>query len=164
MPVRRSEAVWRGTLKEGNGIMRLASGLYEGPYTYSSRFEEAAGTNPEELVGAAHAGCFSMFLAALADRQGIRAGAHLHHGRGASGRGASHQEDRARVRGGGSWGGGCRVPGVGGCGESWLPGVQGAGRRARDRAERQAGGIASACAATTVDSAPARSCRTTRCE
>jgi lipoyl-dependent peroxiredoxin len=65
MPVRRSEAVWRGSLKEGSGKMRLASGLYEGPYTFSSRFEEAAGTNPEELIGAAHAGCFSMFLAAL---------------------------------------------------------------------------------------------------
>jgi osmotically inducible protein OsmC len=65
MPVRKSEAVWRGTLKEGAGTMRLASGRYEGPYTYSSRYEEAAGTNPEELVGAAHAGCFSMFLAAL---------------------------------------------------------------------------------------------------
>jgi lipoyl-dependent peroxiredoxin len=65
MPVRRSEAVWQGSLKEGSGKMRLASGLYEGPYTFSSRFEEAAGTNPEELIGAAHAGCFSMFLAAL---------------------------------------------------------------------------------------------------
>jgi lipoyl-dependent peroxiredoxin len=65
MPVRKSEAVWEGTLKEGSGRMRLASGRYEGPYTFSSRFEEAAGTNPEELLGAAHAGCFSMFLAAL---------------------------------------------------------------------------------------------------
>ena len=65
MPIRKSEATWRGTLKEGAGTMKLASGRYEGPYTYSSRFEEAAGTNPEELVGAAHAGCFSMFLAAL---------------------------------------------------------------------------------------------------
>lgn len=65
MPVRKSEAVWQGTLKEGSGRMRLASGLYEGPYTFSSRFEEGAGTNPEELVGAAHAGCFSMFLASL---------------------------------------------------------------------------------------------------
>ena len=70
MPVRKSEATWRGTLKEGAGTMRLASGLYEGPYTYSSRFEEAAGTNPEELVGAAHAGCFSMFLAALLAEKG----------------------------------------------------------------------------------------------
>ncbi|MCL5734487.1 MAG: OsmC family protein [Actinobacteria bacterium] len=65
MPVRRSTAEWRGSLKEGSGSMRLASGLYEGPFTYSSRFEEGAGTNPEELVGAAHAGCFSMFLAGL---------------------------------------------------------------------------------------------------
>ena len=70
MPVRKSEAVWRGTLKEGAGTMKLASGRYEGPYTYSSRFEEAAGTNPEELVGAAHAGCFSMFLAALLTEKG----------------------------------------------------------------------------------------------
>jgi osmotically inducible protein OsmC len=50
--------------------MRLASGLYEGPYTFSSRFEEAKGTNPEELIGAAHAGCFSMFLAALLTEKG----------------------------------------------------------------------------------------------
>jgi osmotically inducible protein OsmC len=72
MPVRRSEAVWKGTLKEGSGTMRLASGLYEGPYTFSSRFEEAAGTNPEELIGAAHAGCFSMFLAALLTDKGYK--------------------------------------------------------------------------------------------
>lgn len=70
MPIRKSEAVWRGTLKEGSGTMKLASGLYEGPYTFSSRFEEAAGTNPEELIGAAHAGCFSMFLAALLTEKG----------------------------------------------------------------------------------------------
>jgi lipoyl-dependent peroxiredoxin len=70
MPIRKSEATWRGTLKEGEGTMRLASGRYEGPYTFSSRFEEAGGTNPEELVGAAHAGCFSMFLAALLTEKG----------------------------------------------------------------------------------------------
>lgn len=72
MPVRRSEAVWKGTLKEGSGTVKLASGLYEGPYTFSSRFEEAAGTNPEELIGAAHAGCFSMFLAALLTDKGYK--------------------------------------------------------------------------------------------
>ncbi len=71
MPVRKSTAEWRGTLKEGAGTMKLASGLYEGPYTFSSRFEEAAGTNPEELVGAAHAGCFSMFLASLLSDKGF---------------------------------------------------------------------------------------------
>ena len=70
MPVRKSQAVWRGTLKEGSGYMSLASGLYEGPYTFSSRFEEGKGTNPEELIGAAHAGCFSMFLAALLTDRG----------------------------------------------------------------------------------------------
>ena len=70
MPVRKSTAEWRGTLKEGAGTMRLASGRYEGPYTFSSRFEEAAGTNPEELIGAAHTGCFSMFLAALLTDKG----------------------------------------------------------------------------------------------
>jgi osmotically inducible protein OsmC len=87
MPVRKSEAVWRGTLKEGSGQMRLASGLYEGPYTFSSRFEEAAGTNPEELIGAAHAGCFSMFLAALLGDDGhpaerIQTTASVHLGEG----------------------------------------------------------------------------------
>jgi osmotically inducible protein OsmC len=50
--------------------MRLASGRYEGPYTFASRFEEASGTNPEELIGVAHAGCFSMFLAALLTDKG----------------------------------------------------------------------------------------------
>ena len=65
MSVRTSEAVWNGTLKEGSGTMRLASGRYEGPYTWASRFADETGTNPEELVGAAHAGCYSMFLSAL---------------------------------------------------------------------------------------------------
>ena len=60
MAVRKSEAVWQGTLKEGNGTMRLGSGAYQGAYSFGSRFEEAPGTNPEELIAAAHAGCFSM--------------------------------------------------------------------------------------------------------
>jgi osmotically inducible protein OsmC len=71
MAIRKSTANWEGTLKGGSGTMRLASGLYEGPYTYSSRFEEAQGTNPEELIGAAHAGCYSMFLAALITDKGF---------------------------------------------------------------------------------------------
>jgi lipoyl-dependent peroxiredoxin len=65
MAVRTSEATWKGTLREGSGTMKLASGAYEGDYTYASRFEEGKGTNPEELIGAAHAGCFSMFLSGL---------------------------------------------------------------------------------------------------
>jgi osmotically inducible protein OsmC len=65
MAVRKSEAVWKGTLREGSGVMKLGSGAYEGEYTWASRFAEEKGTNPEELIGAAHAGCYSMFLSAL---------------------------------------------------------------------------------------------------
>ena len=64
MAVARAEATWTGTLTEGAGTLRGASGVLEGAYTYRSRFEgDATGTNPEELIGAAHAACFSMFLA-----------------------------------------------------------------------------------------------------
>jgi lipoyl-dependent peroxiredoxin len=70
MAVRTSSAEWKGTLREGAGTMRLASGAYEGPFTYASRFESGPGTNPEELIGAAHAGCFSMFLASLLTNAG----------------------------------------------------------------------------------------------
>lgn len=62
MPVRSAEAVWEGSLREGSGRMRLAGGAFDGPYSFASRFEEGPGTNPEELLGAAHAGCFSMAL------------------------------------------------------------------------------------------------------
>lgn len=71
MAVRKASAVWKGTLKEGAGKMKLGSGAYEGPFTYASRFEEGPGTNPEELIGAAHAGCFSMFLSALLSKDGL---------------------------------------------------------------------------------------------
>src|SRR4030095_3937304 len=64
MPERSASAVWNGSLTEGNGTMRMASGAYEGPYSFQSRFEEGKGTNPEELIAAAHAGCFSMALSA----------------------------------------------------------------------------------------------------
>jgi osmotically inducible protein OsmC len=62
MAVRTSEATWEGSLKDGRGLMKLGSGAFEGSFTWSSRFEEGRGTNPEELIGAAHAGCFSMAL------------------------------------------------------------------------------------------------------
>lgn len=65
MPVRTSEAVWKGTLREGSGVMKLGSGAFEGEYTWASRFADEKGTNPDELIGAAIAGCFSMFLSAL---------------------------------------------------------------------------------------------------
>lgn len=71
MTIRTSSAEWKGTLKEGAGTMKLGSGAYEGPFTFASRFESAPGTNPEELIGAAHAGCFSMFLSALLTKEGF---------------------------------------------------------------------------------------------
>lgn len=63
MAVRTASAKWEGDLKGGNGKMSLGSGAFEGQYSFSSRFEEGTGTNPEELIGAAHAGCFSMAFA-----------------------------------------------------------------------------------------------------
>jgi lipoyl-dependent peroxiredoxin len=60
MPIRTAEAEWKGNLQEGSGKMKLGSGAFEGPFTFKSRMENGPGTNPEELIGAAHAGCFSM--------------------------------------------------------------------------------------------------------
>ena len=62
MPVRNAEARWEGDLPSGKGTMRFGGGAFEGQYSFSSRFEDGAGTNPEELIAAAHAGCFSMAL------------------------------------------------------------------------------------------------------
>jgi lipoyl-dependent peroxiredoxin len=70
MPKRKADARWEGSLQDGNGTMRMASGSYEGPYTFQSRFEEGEGTNPEELIAAAHAGCFSMALSGDLGRAG----------------------------------------------------------------------------------------------
>jgi len=60
MAIRKAQAEWKGSLKEGSGVMKFPG--YTGAFTWSSRFEEAAGTNPESLLGAAHAGCYSMAL------------------------------------------------------------------------------------------------------
>lgn len=62
MAVRTADAVWNGSLKEGNGTMKFGSGAFEGAYSFASRFADGIGTNPEELIGAAHAGCYSMAL------------------------------------------------------------------------------------------------------
>jgi osmotically inducible protein OsmC len=70
MPIRVSEAHWTGGLKTGTGSMQLGSGTFEGPYSFGSRFEEDGGSNPEELIGAAHAGCFSMALSMLLEEAG----------------------------------------------------------------------------------------------
>ena len=71
MAVRTAEAEWNGSLKEGNGKMRFGSGAFEGSYTWSSRFENGQGTNPEELLGAAHAGCYSMSVSSNLGRAGF---------------------------------------------------------------------------------------------
>ena len=71
MPTRKAEAHWEGNLAEGNGRLKLGSGAFEGPYSFKSRFEEGqSATNPEELIGAAHAGCFTMALTAQLTRAG----------------------------------------------------------------------------------------------
>jgi osmotically inducible protein OsmC len=70
MTISKSEATWEGTLKEGAGKMKVGPGHYEGPFTFASRFEDGQETNPEELIGAAHAGCYSMFLSALLSNAG----------------------------------------------------------------------------------------------
>lgn len=62
MSVRSAAAEWEGDLPKGKGNMRLGSGAFAGSYSFASRFQEGQGTNPEELIGAAHAGCFSMAL------------------------------------------------------------------------------------------------------
>jgi osmotically inducible protein OsmC len=73
MPKRTADARWEGSLQEGHGTMHMASGSYEGPFSFQSRFEEGDGTNPEELIAAAHAGCFSMALSAELGRAGHEA-------------------------------------------------------------------------------------------
>jgi osmotically inducible protein OsmC len=68
MATRNASAEWQGNLKEGAGKMALGSGVWEGPFTFKSRFEDGQGTNPEELIGAAEAGCFTMAVSnALAE-------------------------------------------------------------------------------------------------
>lgn len=72
MALRKADAVWQGTLKEGSGTVKGGSGLFDLPYTWKARFEEEGGkTNPEELLGAAHAGCYAMFLSALLTNAGF---------------------------------------------------------------------------------------------
>jgi osmotically inducible protein OsmC len=70
MPTRTAQAHWDGSITEGKGTMALGSGAFEGPYSFRSRMEEGPGTNPEELLGAAHAGCFSMALSAALSQAG----------------------------------------------------------------------------------------------
>jgi len=67
MAIRKANAVWEGDLKSGKGVLSVESKLFTGQYSFTSRFEEGTGTNPEELIGAALAGCFSMALSISMD-------------------------------------------------------------------------------------------------
>jgi osmotically inducible protein OsmC len=83
MATRNGSAEWRGDLKGGSGTVKVGDGVFEGNYSFSSRFEEGEGTNPEELIGAAHAGCFAMALSLIlgeADHppESIKAEARVH--------------------------------------------------------------------------------------
>ena len=86
MSIRKAETTWTGTLKEGNGHMKVESGAFDVPYTWGTRFADQPGTNPEELIGAAHAGCFTMFLSARLTANNfspdtLHTIAHVHFGR-----------------------------------------------------------------------------------
>jgi osmotically inducible protein OsmC len=85
MPTRQSEAEWSGDLKQGKGTMKLGSGAFQGNYSFTSRMENGPGTNPEELIAAAHAGCYSMALSAILSAAGhvptkVHTTAHVHFG------------------------------------------------------------------------------------
>jgi peroxiredoxin, OsmC subfamily len=70
--VNKSSAIWKGGLKDGSGRMVVGRGHFEGPFTFASRFEGGEGTNPEELIGAAHAGCFSMAFSSILEKAGYK--------------------------------------------------------------------------------------------
>ena len=71
MLIRKSKAVWEGSIKDGKGTMQIGNGVMQLPYSFSSRFENGLGTNPEELIGAAHAGCFSMAFSSILGKAGF---------------------------------------------------------------------------------------------
>jgi osmotically inducible protein OsmC len=83
MATRNGSAEWRGDLKDGSGALTVGNGVFEGNYSFSSRFEEGEGTNPEELIAAAHASCFAMALSNILAEHGhepesVRASARVH--------------------------------------------------------------------------------------
>lgn len=103
MPRRVADARWEGALQEGSGTMRLGGGAYEGPYSFQSRFEEGDGTNPEELIAGAHAGCFSMALSGELGRAGhspesVETSATVHLERAGAGFEIARIDLRTRVR------------------------------------------------------------------
>jgi lipoyl-dependent peroxiredoxin len=98
MAVRNADARWEGTLKEGKGNLKLGSGSFNGQYSFSSRFEEGTGTNPEELIAAAQAGCYSMQLNVMLERNNtlpnyVHTVAKVHLGKNDAGQNAITQID-----------------------------------------------------------------------
>ncbi len=90
MPVRTAQAEWKGDLPTGKGTMKSETGTVDGQYSFSSRFEEGTGTNPEELIAAAHSGCYSMALSNILAKAGhtptsVRTTARVHLGVGEGG-------------------------------------------------------------------------------
>ena len=74
MTIKKASAVWKGGIKDGSGTISTETGvLSDAPYGFKSRFENGKGTNPEELIGAAHAGCFSMALSLMLGNEGLTA-------------------------------------------------------------------------------------------
>ncbi len=74
MTIKKASAVWKGGIKDGSGTISTETGvLRDAPYGFKSRFENGKGTNPEELIGAAHAGCFSMALSLMLGNEGLTA-------------------------------------------------------------------------------------------
>ena len=103
MAMRKAEAEWTGNLREGKGTVKLGSGAFQGQYSFASRFESGTGTNPEELIGAAHAGCFSMALAGGLSRAGhvphsVHTTARVHIEKGESGFGITKIELECEAR------------------------------------------------------------------
>ena len=74
MPTRKAHARWEGSLKEGKGQVDFGNGAFQAAYSFASRFTDGAGTNPEELLGAAHAGCFAMALSLVLGNAGFKPG------------------------------------------------------------------------------------------
>lgn len=70
MPTRKATAIWRGSIKEGSGTLKTQSGAVDGDYSFATRFKDAPGTNPEELIAAAEAGCFSMAFSLMLGEAG----------------------------------------------------------------------------------------------
>ena len=132
MPTRKAEAEWQGNLAEGSGRLKLASGAFDGPYSFKSRFEEGqSATNPEELIGAAHAGCFTMALTAQLSRAENHANAHPYRSTSETGKGRRrvfHHIDRVGDRGRHSWHGRRDISKICAGRQTELSCVEGAGR------------------------------------